>query len=166
MTAASHRRAFLVEVMGRDCGYLALVSGIAGGAEAPWIPEVPTNPEAVAIELIDAYNRGKSNGLVVVLKGLGTTRRSWRSTSSGSTTSGWALTCVDDAWPCQRGGAPGAFDRFLGKPIGWRGDQALARGEYGVLVGTIKSGNPDNAACGGGRRRRCSTRGCSSWLLC
>lgn len=48
VTASSHQRAFLVEVMGRDCGYLALMAGIAGGAEAIVIPEVETEPAALA----------------------------------------------------------------------------------------------------------------------
>jgi 6-phosphofructokinase 1 len=47
VTASSHHRAFLVEVMGRDCGYLALMTGIAGGAELVLIPEVETDPEEV-----------------------------------------------------------------------------------------------------------------------
>ena len=50
-TASSHHRAFVVEVMGRDCGYLALMAGIAGGAEAIAIPEVETSPEAIADEV-------------------------------------------------------------------------------------------------------------------
>ena len=50
-TASSHHRAFVVEVMGRDCGYLALMAGIAGGAEAIAIPEVETRPEVVAAEV-------------------------------------------------------------------------------------------------------------------
>jgi 6-phosphofructokinase 1 len=51
VTASSHKRAFLVEVMGRKSGYLALMAGIAGGAEAIILPEVETDPEAVAAEL-------------------------------------------------------------------------------------------------------------------
>src|SRR5512138_3074770 len=69
VTASSHRRAFLVEVMGRDCGYLALMAGIAGGAEAIVIPEIPTDPEAIAETLRDAYARGKQNGIIVVAEG-------------------------------------------------------------------------------------------------
>src|SRR3970282_958647 len=58
-TASSHQRAFLVEVMGRDCGYLALMAGLAGGAGAVVIPEVETYPDAVADDLRTAYERGK-----------------------------------------------------------------------------------------------------------
>ncbi len=51
VTASSHERAFLVEVMGRDCGYLALMAGIAGGAEGVCIPEFETAPEAIADQI-------------------------------------------------------------------------------------------------------------------
>jgi 6-phosphofructokinase 1 len=68
-TASSHQRAFLVEVMGRDCGYLALMAGLAGGADAVVIPEVETDPDAVADDLRAAYERGKRNALVVVAEG-------------------------------------------------------------------------------------------------
>src|SRR5690606_37809249 len=69
VTASSHQRAFLIEVMGRDCGYLALMAGIAGGAEAICIPEVEDTPQAVADTLQEAYSRGKSHGIVVVAEG-------------------------------------------------------------------------------------------------
>jgi 6-phosphofructokinase 1 len=69
VTASSHRRAVLVEVMGRDCGYLGLMAGIAGGAETICIPEVPTDPEAVADEICQAYERGKPHALVVIAEG-------------------------------------------------------------------------------------------------
>jgi len=65
-TASSHHRAFVVEVMGRDCGYLALMAGIAGGAEAIAIPEVETRPEEIAGEVHAAYQRGKSHAIIVV----------------------------------------------------------------------------------------------------
>src|SRR5579864_9356716 len=66
VTASSHERAFLIEVMGRDCGYLALMSGIAGGAECIVLPEVDTDPHLLACELRAAYQRGKSHAIVVV----------------------------------------------------------------------------------------------------
>ena len=69
VTAASLPRAFLVEVMGRDCGYLALMAGLAGGADAIVIPERELAPEAVAAEITAAYERGKAHALVVVAEG-------------------------------------------------------------------------------------------------
>ena len=58
VTASSHHRAFVIEVMGRDSGYLALMSAIAGGVECVVIPEVETDPEDVAAKLRNAYERG------------------------------------------------------------------------------------------------------------
>lgn len=55
--------------MGRECGYLALMSAIAGGAEAVIIPEIETDPEVVAAELRAGYGRGKPHALVVVAEG-------------------------------------------------------------------------------------------------
>ena len=69
VTASSHERVFLVEVMGRNCGYLALISGIAGGAECIVVPETETDPEWIATELRQAYERGTSHAIVVVGEG-------------------------------------------------------------------------------------------------
>ena len=69
ITASSHQRAFLIEVMGRGCGYLALMSAIAGGAEACVIPEVDTGPEEVAEILSKAYDKGKAHCIIVVAEG-------------------------------------------------------------------------------------------------
>ena len=69
VTASSLHRAFIIEVMGRDCGYLALMSGIAGGAEIIIIPEVETDTEAVASTIRDVYRRGKAHAVVVAAEG-------------------------------------------------------------------------------------------------
>ncbi len=139
VTAASHHRAFLVEVMGRKCGYLALMSGIAGGAEAVVIPEVPTDPEAVAAELQNAYSRGKANGLVVVAEGAQYNAASLaRHFTEHHERLGFDLR-VTTLGHVQRGGAPGAFDRLLASRLGAGATAALARGEAGVLMGLVKS---------------------------
>jgi 6-phosphofructokinase 1 len=138
VTASSHQRAFLVEVMGRDCGYLALMAGIAGGAEAVIIPEMETDPEAVAAELRAAYERGKPHALVVVAegarynaKGLARYFREHRERL------GFELR-VTTLGHVQRGGAPGAFDRLLASRLGAAAIEHLTRGEYGVLMGLLK----------------------------
>ena len=69
VTASSHQRAFLVEVMGRDSGYLALMAGIAGGAEVISIPEIETTPEEAAQTLRAAYDHGKAHAIAVVAEG-------------------------------------------------------------------------------------------------
>src|SRR5436190_14638876 len=69
VTASSHRRAFLVEVMGRNCGYLALMAGIAGGAESVVIPEAEVEPEVLVRDIQSAYARGKAHALIIVAEG-------------------------------------------------------------------------------------------------
>ncbi|MBC7221990.1 6-phosphofructokinase [Candidatus Bipolaricaulota bacterium] len=135
-TASSHNRAFLVEVMGRDCGYLALMAGIAGGAEAVVIPEVPTSPEAVAEAIRVAYARGKPHAIVVVAEGAQYNAQKLAEYFQRERL-GYELR-VTVLGHVQRGGAPGAFDRLLGTLLGAGAVEALARGERGVLVGQIK----------------------------
>ncbi|MFZ3150402.1 MAG: ATP-dependent 6-phosphofructokinase [Anaerolineaceae bacterium] len=137
VTASSHQRAFILEVMGRKCGYIALMAGIAGGAEAITLPEIPTNPEELALTLQLAYEHGKSHAIVVAAEGadynatkleeyfLANKERlgfSVRSTILGHV---------------QRGGTPGASDRILASRFGLGAIEAIEREEYGVLVGQI-----------------------------
>ncbi len=69
VTASSHQRAFIVEVMGRNCGYIALMSGLAGGAEAITLPEYDTDVETLAETLRLAYEHGKSHAIIVTAEG-------------------------------------------------------------------------------------------------
>lgn len=135
-TASSHNRAFLVEVMGRDYGYLALMAGIAGGAEAVVIPEIPISPESVAEAIREAYSRGKPHAIVVVAEGAEYNAQRLAEYFQREHL-GYELR-VTVLGHVQRGGAPGAFDRLLGTRLGVGAVEALARGEHGVLVGQIK----------------------------
>jgi len=138
VTASSHQRAFLVEVMGRNCGYLALMAGVAGGAEAIIIPEVETDPEAVAAELCAAYERGKPHALVVVAEGARYNAAGLaRYFQKHRERLGFELR-VTTLGHVQRGGAPGAFDRLLASRLGAAAIEHLARGEHGVLMGLLK----------------------------
>jgi len=135
VTASSHERAFLVEVMGRKCGYLALMSGIAGGAEAICIPEVETTPEQVADTLLAAYKRGKTHGLVVVAEGAQHNADSLaKYVQDHHEFIGFDLRYTK-LGHVQRGGAPGVFDRLLGTRFGVGAVEQLAAGNHGVLVG-------------------------------
>ncbi|MFO7320112.1 MAG: 6-phosphofructokinase [Chloroflexota bacterium] len=134
-TASSHRRAFLVEVMGRDSGYLALMAGIAGGAEAILIPEVPTTPEQVAREIHAAYERGKLHGLIVVAEGAYDADELLAYFKEHHPELGFEIRATT-LGHVQRGGAPGAFDRLLATRLGAGAVKAIAEGNYGVLVGS------------------------------
>lgn len=138
VTASSHERAFLIEVMGRGCGYLALMAGIAGGAEAIVIPEVETDPEVVATELRSAYERGKAHALVVVAEGARYNAAALaRYFQEHHERLGFDLR-VTTLGHVQRGGAPSAYDRVLATRLGADAAERLARGEHGLLVGLVK----------------------------
>jgi len=138
VTASSHQRAFLIEVMGRDCGYLALMAGIAGGAEAVIIPEIDVDPEWVAAELRSGYARGKPHSLVVVAEGAHYNAEGLaRYFQENRERLGFDLR-VTTLGHVQRGGAPGAFDRLLATRLGAGAVERLARGEQGFLVGLLR----------------------------
>jgi 6-phosphofructokinase 1 len=135
VTASSHRRAFLVEVMGRRHGYLALMAGIAGGAEAIVLPETETEPEALADQIRFAYERGKPHALVVVAEGA-----TWKATDlvehfrTHRRELGFELR-ITILGHVQRGAAPTAADRLLASRLGGAAAEALAEGKSGTLVG-------------------------------
>lgn len=138
VTASSHERAFLVEVMGRNCGYLALISGIAGGAECIVLPEVETDPEAVACELRQSYERGKTHATVVVAEGAKYNAEGLSNYfQEHRERIGFDLRVIK-LGHVQRGGTPGVFDRLLATRFGAAATDHVARGECGVLVGLIK----------------------------
>ena len=139
ITASSHQRAFLLEVMGRDCGYLALMTAIAGGAESVVIPEVKTSPEEVEAQISEAYEKGKAHAIVVVAEGAEYNAAKLAAYfTEHKDRLGFTLR-VAILGHIQRGGAPSAYDRILASRLGAGATEALARGEYGVLVGWVKS---------------------------
>lgn len=135
VTAASHQRAFLVEVMGRHCGYLALMASIAGGAEAVVVPEVPADPETIAMQLRSSRERGKSHAIVVVAEGskLDAEALAQYFREHGERL-GFELR-VSKLGHIQRGGAPGAYDRLLATRFGAAAIEHLDAGEHGLLIG-------------------------------
>lgn len=139
-TASSHGRAFLVEVMGRNCGYLALASGIAGGAEAIVLPEVETDPERVANEIRASYERGKSHAIIVVAEGArynGDKIAHYFQEHSQRLGFELRLTKLGHI---QRGGSPCAFDRILGSRLGAAAIEQLHGGIHGILLGYKQGG--------------------------
>jgi 6-phosphofructokinase 1 len=136
VTASSLQRAFLVEVMGRECGYLAMMAGITGGAEAIVIPEIDTGRDALAAELRAAYERGKTHALVVVAEGaLYNARAIDEHFAEYRGRLGFELR-VTTLGHVQRGGTPTFSDRLLATRLGAAATELLDRGEHGVMVGT------------------------------
>ncbi|QOY54844.1 6-phosphofructokinase [Candidatus Sulfurimonas marisnigri] len=108
-TATSFNRAFLVEVMGRDCGYLAIVSSMISGAEVCVIPEVPFNPKSLEKRLKKEVKEGRNYILAIVAEGTKKTSEvhSWLQDSFGLETR------VSILGHIQRGGNPTVYDRMM-----------------------------------------------------
>lgn len=138
VTALSHKRAFFVEVMGRDCGYLALHSAIVGGAEAVVIPEAEITPEAVVNEIRLARERGKRHAIIVVAEGAkynATELVNYFKEHSAKLGYEARATVLGHV---QRGGVPSAFDRMLATRFAAAAVEHLQRDEHGVLIGLLK----------------------------
>ncbi len=132
-TASSHTRAFLVETMGRDNGYLAVQAGITCGAEIVLCPEFPTTIEEVAEVIEDAYKRGKNHAIIIVAEGA-----SIRTTDLAHGLDEMDIgfkTRVTILGHIQRGGSPTAFDRLLAARLGIRAVGALLEEETDMMVG-------------------------------
>jgi 6-phosphofructokinase 1 len=135
VTASSHHRAFIVEVMGRDCGYLALVTGITGGAEYIVIPEFEIDAEDVVNAIRTAYERGKAHALIIVAEGAKYNAHGLQSYfAKHHADTGFDLR-ITTLGHVQRGGTPGAFDRLLATRLGAAATEYLAQGKFGVLAG-------------------------------
>jgi len=132
-TASSHERAFVIEVMGRRSGYLALAAGIGGGAEIVIVPEHPTDMDKILGEMKAAHDRGKPHFIVVVAEGATPTATEIRDAVAAAHSGFDArLTVLGHV---QRGGSPTAADRLLATKLGTGAVDALLAGKSGVMVG-------------------------------
>lgn len=136
-TAASHNRLFFVEVMGRDAGFIALNTGIAGGAEAVLIPETKTDLEAVIETLETGWKRQKTSSIIVVSEG----------DEAGGAFKVAELvkgrlpqydTRVTVLGHIQRGGSPTCMDRVQASELGHAAVNTLLAGRHSVLLGKMK----------------------------
>ena len=130
-TANSHDRAFIVEVMGRNSGYLASISAIATGAEFAIVPEVEFDLSAMCHQLRQRYDEGRTNALIIMAEGAG---QAQEIANSIKDCAGFE-TRVTVLGHYQRGGAPTVFDRLLGSRYGRKSVELLLNGTKGVMVG-------------------------------
>jgi 6-phosphofructokinase 1 len=137
VTASSHQRAFLVEVMGRDCGYLALMAAIAGGAETVVIPEVKCDMKSVANSIRAAYDRGKAHALIVVAEGAEFNAEEISTHCAANREEVGFDLRVTTLGHVQRGGTPTASDRILAARLGVGAIDLLASGDSGKLTGIM-----------------------------
>jgi 6-phosphofructokinase 1 len=132
-TASSHERAFLIEVMGRNSGYLALMGSILGGAEITIIPEKAMELEEIAARLEDAYLRGKNHAIGVIAEG---SKYKIQEIAQFLETHNVGFEVrVTILGHVQRGGSPTAFDRLLATRMGVKAIDFLLEGKSGVMVG-------------------------------
>jgi 6-phosphofructokinase 1 len=132
-TANSHDRAFIVEVMGRNSGYLASTTAIATGAEFAIVPEVEFDLSMMCQQLHHRYEEGRTNALIIMAEGAG---RAQDIADSIKDAVGFE-TRVTVLGHYQRGGAPSVFDRLLGSRFGRKAVELLLTGSKGVMVGLV-----------------------------
>jgi 6-phosphofructokinase 1 len=129
-TASSHGRIFVIEVMGRDCGEIALAAGVAGGAESVLIPEIKTDLSKVITKINQGIERGKLHNIIIVAEGVypAMELRDKIQDATGQDTRVSILGHV------QRGGTPSAVDRILAAKMGKHAVDAICEGERNVMI--------------------------------
>jgi 6-phosphofructokinase 1 len=133
-TAASHDRLFIVEVMGRDSGFIAVAAGVAGGAESVFVPEHPFSVEKTVELIRRGVQRGKSSSILVTAEGH-KPGRAYDLAEAIRKQSGYqAHVCI--LGHIQRGGTPTAIDRLLASRMGAAAVDLLMEGHCDVMVGS------------------------------
>lgn len=142
-TASSHDRVYVVEVMGRDSGYIALYSSLAGGADVVLIPEVPYDVDQVCQQIKRANEQGKTYNIIVVAEGVkpitGKTGKESPSVAIGryiQETTGYD-TRITILGHIQRGGAPTMRDRLLASRLAYHAIELVYQGKSGKMLGEV-----------------------------
>ncbi len=129
-TATSHERTFLVEVMGRDCGDIALRAGLAIGAESILIPEVDYDLKEIGHKLLKGFKRGKKHSIIIAAEGAGDILE----ISSRLKEYTGMENKVTILGHVQRGGAPSAYDAVFGSRHGRKAVEAILEGKSEVMI--------------------------------
>jgi 6-phosphofructokinase 1 len=134
-TATSHERTFLVEVMGRNCGDIALRAGLAIGAESILIPEIEYDLKEVSEKLIKGFKRGKNHSIIIAAEGAGDIMdisarlKEYTGLENKVTILGHV----------QRGGAPSAYDSVLAATMGGKAIEVILEGKSEVMISLCKN---------------------------
>ncbi len=134
-TSTSHERVSIVEVMGRECGDIALYSGLAGGAESIIIPEEDFDFDELCKTIIEGKAKGKVHNLILLAEGIGGAQKLAKDIEDVTGIEARATVLGH----IQRGGSPSAFDRVLASRLGVRSVELLMEGKSQRVVG-IKDG--------------------------
>ncbi|WP_040951639.1 6-phosphofructokinase [Gorillibacterium massiliense] len=132
-TMSSHERASVVEVMGRHCGDIALLAGLASGAESILVPEVPFDLKEVADRMRDSFKSGKRHSIIILAEGVG----HGEDIAQQITEYNGQDIRVTVLGHVQRGGAPTPSDRVLASRLGDFAVRKLLEGESGKACGII-----------------------------
>jgi 6-phosphofructokinase 1 len=130
-TSTSHGRVNIVEVMGRNCGDIALYAGLSGGAESIIVPEVEFNVDDVCRKVIKGRNRGKLHHIIVLAEGVGNAYEVAEEIESKTGNE----TRVTVLGHIQRGGSPTCFDRIMASRMGHKAVELLLEGKYNRALG-------------------------------
>jgi 6-phosphofructokinase 1 len=130
-TASSHARAFVIEVMGRNSGYLASVAAIASGAEFALVPERELDLSEICQQLRQRFEEGRDNAIIILAEGVA---KGQDIADSIKDAIGFE-TRVTVLGHYQRGGAPTVFDRLLASRLGKKAVEMLVAGNHGMMVG-------------------------------
>lgn len=132
-TASSHQRAFLVETMGRNCGYLALTAGLVCGAEIIIIPEKETTLDEIKAHIEAAYDRGKAHFILIAAEGASLKVHEIAKHLEAEDTGFETRVTILGHVP--RGGSPSAFDRMLATRMGVKSVEVLLDGGTDLMIG-------------------------------
>ena len=138
-TADSHDRVFFIEVMGRDSGYIAIQSGIAGGAEIVMVPEVLTPISEVVETLKQGWNRSKSSSIIIVAEGDEEGNAAQVAEKIKQRVDVEIDIRVTTLGHIQRGGIPTAYDRILASRVGLGAVEGLMNDLQNVMVGIVNN---------------------------
>ena len=127
----SHDRVCLLEVMGRECGDIALYAGVAGGAEYVLVPEIPFDLDEIAKSIKKSYLRGKTSNMIILAEGAGNRDEiaAYVQEKSGISVK------VTNFGYIQRGGSPNMQDRLLAARFGYKAVELLKNDKDSCAVG-------------------------------
>ncbi len=137
-TADAHDRLFIVEVMGRDAGYIALHSGIGTGAENILIPETKTDFDEIVNGLLEQNEKRKMVNLIVVAEGddTGGANEVAKALKVGLPNADIRVCILGHI---QRGGSPSALDRLIASRMGYHAVESLVIGRHNVMIGIVNN---------------------------
>lgn len=132
-TATSHARTFVIEVMGREAGHIALFAGLASGAEYIIVPEIPYDIDLLCKKIQERHDRGKLHSIIIVAEGAASGHEIGYNIKIRTGID----TKVTTLGHIQRGGSPSAFDRVLASTLGGKAVELISRDVGGRMVGMM-----------------------------